>query len=153
MTIAPEVVVVSILFALVIVLTSRARRPGTQPTNLVDIAPTTKIASLSEDTDWGLVGGDLRDAMEGNAPVARPVFHRQPKKNRRDALRPCNGIAFLTTRTDGVEIPQTCQTCGQPLQVRYLDFSRVVETRLSVDVARQPRHYGAKGTPVTEIER
>jgi hypothetical protein len=135
MTVAPELVVASVLFALVIVLMSRARRPGThQSAQLRTAKPDDFLPP-------------------GQAPVARPVFHRQPKKNRRDALRHCNGVAFTTTRTDGVGIPSTCQTCGQPLQIQYLDFSQVVEARAATDVARLPRHYGAKGLPVTEISR
>lgn len=34
---------------------------------LADVAPNEFIV-LSEDSDWGLVGGDLREAIESEAP-------------------------------------------------------------------------------------
>jgi hypothetical protein len=40
---------------------------------LADVAPT-EIVVLTEESDWGLVGGDLRDAMEQQADQsATPV--------------------------------------------------------------------------------
>lgn len=35
---------------------------------LADVAPT-EIVVLSEESDWGLVGGDLREAIETAAPA------------------------------------------------------------------------------------
>ncbi len=40
---------------------------------LADIAPAEMAVVLSEESDWGLVGGDLRDAIETLAPAPAPV--------------------------------------------------------------------------------
>lgn len=96
----------------------------------------------------------------------RAVYHRVVRKNRRDALQPCTGIAFRTRRRYGVpltEIPATCQSCGQAIQTRHLDWSRTVMEPLPVPsiaatreiviraAERPPRHHGAKGGLVTEV--
>jgi hypothetical protein len=153
-TTAPELVIAAILFGLVILLMS-CRRSGTRQATQLRTAKRHDFRPPGQ----GYQPVDC-PASPGPPPTGgtiaitpRPVYHRQPKKNRRDALRHCNGIAFTTTRTDGVGIPPTCQACGQPLQIQFLDFSQVVEARAATDVARLPRHYGAKGSPVTEIRR
>ena len=53
----------------------RAIRDGIA--RLADVAPN-ELVVLSEESDWGLVGGDLRDAMASEtreivAPASRPV--------------------------------------------------------------------------------
>lgn len=98
----------------------------------------------------------------------RPVYHRVQRKNRRGALLPCTGVAFYTRSRHGVplnEIPLTCETCGQPIQTRHLDWSSAMmdavpvpsRTAPRIVVMRAPeralRYHGPKGTPVTEVKR
>jgi hypothetical protein len=42
---------------------------------LADVAPV-EIVVLSEDTDWGLVGGDLRNAIEAESNRPQPPAPR-----------------------------------------------------------------------------
>lgn len=87
------------------------------------------------------------------------VFHRVPAKNRRDSF-PCSGIAFYRQRKGPVphdEVPDRCDTCGQPLKMTQLDLHEVmgdyvaqtghapVETlrdHVHPPKARPSRHYG-----------
>jgi hypothetical protein len=98
------------------------------------------------------------------------VYHAVPKKNRRDAPLPCSGVAFYRRGRGPVptlEIPDTCLTCGRVLQVKHLEFGEVLRgdatfitpgnagqlppPRKHQDPPRRPRHFSAKGAPITEV--